>query len=289
MATDIGDLYRTSMTLTSPSGGLVNATTMTLTITLPDSTTTVITPVTPVTTGIYQYDYQTIQSGRHVARWVGTGANPGAYVEVFDVLDAIPPYIVSLADAKQQLNITDTSVDDELRIYLESTTSVVERVRNEAVVKRTFTDEIYLPEYFRGIGQVANSAMPYGIDTARFRVALAHSPALSLTSVARVDNTMTWDVTNLHLDPSGIIDVMFGPTLVGHIAVVYVAGYVIIPATFQLAASMIINHLWQTQRGTRGGPRVGGGMSDTTAIPGFGFAIPNRALELLGGGMPGFA
>lgn len=289
MAVDVGDLYRTSMTLTSPSGGLVNAGTMSLTITLPDATTFPVSPVTPVTTGQYQYDYQTTQSGRHVARWVGTGANPGAYVEAFDVLDALPRYLISMADAKKQLNITDTNSDDELRVYLESATTVVERIRNETVVQGTFVDELYLPEYFRGIGQVANSAMPYGIDTARFRVTVAHTPAISLVSVVRADGTMSWDVANLHLDPDGIVDVMFGPTLVGHILIIYVAGRATIRATDQLAASIIVNHLWQTQRGNRGAPRVGGGVSDTTMVPGFAFAVPNRAIELLGGGLPGFA
>jgi hypothetical protein len=287
MAIDLGDLYRLSMTLTSPAGGLVNADTMTLTITLPDDTT-VPTVVAPASTGHYQYDYLTTQPGRHVAHWVGTGTNPGAYVDIFDVRTASPGYLVSLATMKNQLNLNNTTASDEdLRDFIESATDAVERIRNEAVIRRTFVDEIYLPEYFRGIGQVANSAMPYGIDTARFRVAISHTPALSLTSVARVDGTMTWDVANLHLDPAGIIDVMFGPTLVGHIAVTYVAGYRIVPESFTKAAEFIVQNLWQTRRGVKGGPRVGG--TETTMVPGIGFAIPNQAMELLGGGMPGMA
>lgn len=287
MSIDLGDLCRLSMTLTSPAGGLVNAGVMTLTITLPDDTTVVVTPITSVTTGQYQYDYQTTQAGRHVAHWVGTGANPGAYADIFDVRTASPGYLVSLAAMKNQLKITNTADDEDLRGFIEAATGAVERIRNETIVRRTFTDEIYLAEYFRGIGQVANSAMPYGIDTARFRVAVAHAPALSLTSVVRADNTMTWDVTNLHLDPDGIIDVMFGPTLVGHILVTYVAGYRIVPESFTKAAEFIVQHLWQTRRGSKGGPRVGG--VETTVVPGIGFAVPNQAIELLGGGMPGFA
>jgi hypothetical protein len=286
MAVDVGDLYRLTYTNLSPGGGPVSADTMTLTITLPDGTAAAPVVVAPQSVGVYLYDYQTVQAGRHLARWVGTGTNPGAYVEVFDVRPAAPAYLISLADAKQQLNITNTTSDEELRVYLESITATVERIRNEAIVKRTFTDELYLPEYFRGIGQIANSSMPYGIDTARFRVAVSKSPAVSLTSVSRVDNTMTWTVSNLHLDPSGIIDVMYGAALVGHISVTYVAGYSIVPAEVGLAARIILQHLWETQRGSRGGSRPGG--MDVTGVPGMGFAVPNRALELLGGGMPGF-
>lgn len=272
MATDVGDLYRTSMTLTSPSGGLVNAGTMTLTLTLPDGTPVVVTPITPVTTGTYQYDYQTVQSGRHVARWVATGANPGAYTEVFDVLDAIPRYIISMADAKAQLNITDTASDNELRAYVEAATDVVERVRGEAMVQRTFVEE---HEVYSG------------------RMSLSRPPVVSLTSIISIDGWITWDVNALHVNPrTGVVSTALTTGLLqlnGRVVVTYVAGYAVIPATFQLAAAMIVNHLWQTQRGTKGSPRVGGGLSDTTMVPGFAFAVPNRALELLGSGMPGFA
>lgn len=274
MATDLGDLYRTSMTLTSPSGGLVNAGTMTLTITLPDASTFPVTPVTPTTTGQYQYDYQTVQTGRHVARWLGTGANPGAYVEAFDVLDSTPRYMISMADAKQQLNITDTASDDELRAYLEAATDVVERVRGEAMVRRTFIEE-------------------HEVMYAGGRMALSWTPVVSLTSVVMIDGWVTWDVSRLHLNQTtGVVSTTFQSglfQLFGRLAVTYVAGYQVIPASFQLAASMIVNHLWQTQRGNRGAPRVGGGISDTTMVPGFAFAVPSRALELLGTGMPGFA
>lgn len=274
MAIDVGDLYRTSMTLTSPSGGLVNAGTMSLTITLPDATTFPVSPVTPMTTGQYQYDYQTTQPGRHVARWVGTGANPGAYVEAFDVLDATPRYIISLADAKQQVNISDTSADDELRGYIESATDVVERVRGEAMVRRTFIEE-------------------HEVTYAGGRMALSWTPVVSLVSVVMIDGWVTWDVSRLHVNSTtGVVSTTFQSglfQLFGRLAVTYVAGYQVIPASFQLAGAIIVNHLWQTQRGNRGAPRVGGGISDTTMVPGFAFAVPNRALELLGTGMPGFA
>jgi hypothetical protein len=61
----------------------------------------------------------------------------------------------------------------------------------------------------------------------------------------------------------------------------------VIRATDSLAAQIIIEHLWQTRRGARGGPRPGG--MDTTLVHGLGFAIPNAALELLGTGIPGMA
>lgn len=263
MAVDLGDVYRATFTLTSPGGGLVSSTTMTLTVTLPDGTTTVVTPVTAVSTGTYQYDYQTVQAGRHQARWVGTGSNPGAYVEVFDVRDSTVPYIISLTDAKQQLNMTGTSDDEELRTFLEAGSLVVARLRGEAIVRQTVVEEHY----------------------ARGRVALNCPPVLSLTSVVRVDGTFSWTVSDLHVSPAGVVKPKLGLGLYGDIIFTYVAGYTVVPADTALAARIIIQHLWETQRGSRGVPRPG--LSDGVVVAGY--AIPNRAVELLGAGTAGVA
>lgn len=269
MAVDLGDLYRCSWTNVSPSGGNVNAGVVTLTITLPDQTSTVVTPISPVTTGVYQYDYQTVQAGRHLARWVGTGANPGAQSEEFDVRPANPGYIVSLADARQQLNLTTTVNDEELRYYVEATTAIVEELRGETIALRTVTEEREL-------------------KTGRFP--LSHTPVVSLTSVARVDGSSSWDVSKLYVSPAGVlspINPMTVNDLRGWVRVVYVAGYAVVPANVGLAARIIIQHLWKTQRASRGGAIRGG--VDDGLVTGSGFAVPYSARDLLGAGMPGFA
>jgi hypothetical protein len=283
---DVGALYRLAFTLKSPDGALVNAGTMTLTVTLPDGTQTVVTPVTPVSTGVYQYDYLTVQAGRHLARWVGTGANPGAYSEAFEVSPAAPLYLISLAEAKQQLNMTTTTFDDELRIYIEAATAAVERHRNECILRRTIVEQKFLTDYAWGFGQYYGQANALGIPNRK--IAVDQRPCISLTSVARVDGTITWDTSNLYLSPQGILDVLFGNPISGHITITYTAGYTQIPAEFNLATRIIVQHLWQTQRGNKGWPKPGG-MDDSLGPSGLGFAIPNRALELLGDGIPGFA
>jgi hypothetical protein len=272
MAVDLGDLYRCSWTNVSPSGGNVNAGVVTLTITLPDQTTTVVTPISPTTTGVYTYDYQTVQAGRHRARWVGTGTNPGAQPEQFDVRPADPGYIISLADAKQQLNQNTSANDEEVRYFVEATTAVVEQLRGETIAVRTFTEE----------REVRTGKFP-----------LARTPVQSLTSVATVDGFITWDITRLHVSPAGVVApnpyVNTGLLeLKGWIKVVYTAGYQIVPANVGLAARIIVQHLWQTQRPERGAGSRSTALGETS-VPGMGYAVPNRALELLGSGMPGFA
>lgn len=268
MAIDLGDVYRLSFSNYSPSGGLVNAGSMALTITLPDGTTTspsVTNP--PSVTGQYQYDYQTVQAGRHTARWVGTVTNPGAHVEVFDVRPADVPYIISLADAKAQLNSNTTVNDEELRTYVEAATGVIERHLGIAVVRRSRTEE----------------------HIVRNGLVLNWSPVVAVTSMALVDGTYTWNVADLHWSPAGVVTSPFGVAPYGHVTVTYTAGTPIVPEEYALAARIIVQHLWQTQRPERGASSRSSSLGDSMGYQGAGFAIPNRALELLGSGLPGLA
>ncbi len=267
MALDLGDVVPLAVTVTDATGTATNASSVTLTITLPDGTT--VTPSVanpPAVTGVYTCDYPTVQAGRHVARWTSSGPQ-AAYVDAFDVSPAEPGYLISLADAKEQLKITSSTSDEEVRRYLGATTVVVEDHVGQAVVRRTFSEE-----------HTANCGA----------FVLTRNPVISLVSVALVDGTFTWDVSTLHVSPAGVVTSPLGISPHGHLAATYIAGMAIVPDNYALAAAIILQHLWDTKRGTRGGPRPGG-LDDSLGVVGAGFAIPNRALELLGGGMPGIA
>lgn len=278
MAVDLGDQYRCSWTNISPSGGNVNAGTVTLTITLPDGTTTVISPVTPTSTGVYIYDYLTVQDGRHQARWVGTGVNPGAHSEVFDVRPAAPPYIVSLADAKKQLNMTSTGDDEELREFIEAATGAVERHLDMAVVRRTVVER-------RNFG---NPPVSGSVGVLQ-RFTLTKKPVISLTSVVSADGLTTWNVADMRATDAGVVEVLAGSVVWGPIVVTYVAGLQTIPANYTKATGIIIQHLWDTQRGSSGSAHPAGLDTPGAGFTSFGFAIPNRAIELLGPSISGIA
>jgi hypothetical protein len=270
VAIDLGDVYRCSFDNYSPDGALVNADTMTLTITQPDDTLVTRT-IEPASTGRYLFDFTTAIAGRHRVNWLGTGTNPGADADVFDVLPGNPGYIISLADAKKQLNSKTEVNDDELRDFIAATTAIIEEIRGEAVARRTFTDE-------------------REICTGRFP--LTHTPVVSLTSVATVDGFITWDVSRLHVSPAGVVApnpyVNTGLLeLKGWIRVVYTAGYQIIPPNIGMAARVILQHLWKTQRPGMGAPSRSA--LDDAVVTGSGYAIPYSARDLLGAGMPGFA
>ena len=57
-----------------------------------------------------------------------------------------------------------------------------------------------------------------------------------------------------------------------------------VPAAFNTFARIVLAHLWTSQRGPAALPMGGGEM---VTVPGFGFAIPNMAAELLNGSQGG--
>lgn len=269
---DLGDTVPLTTQITDAAGALTNASSVVCTIGLPDGTTATPAVLNP-STGTYTADYIPAMAGRFTERWTSTGPAT-ARTDTFDVRPADPGYIVGLGDVKRHLNIpaAKTADDEELRTYIEAATRVVEEYRNETIVRRTITEQIET-----GAGTL--------------RVALRTAPVLSLTSVQSVDGTYTWNVAALSVDTAqGSVGVISEAPFYGRINFVYVAGYQVIPGTYTLAAKIIIEHLWQLQR--RPSINAGGGLfgslgadrgSETDSTPsGFGFAIPNRAVELLG-------
>jgi hypothetical protein len=271
MSVDLGDTYRLSTRNLSAAGDLTTATNMALTITRPDDTTVVVNPVTASSTGIYNYDYLTTQAGRHLARWVATGTGAGAYVEAFDVLPADPAYLISLRDVKEVLNIeqSNTSFDEELRIYTESATRAAENHRDEILAKRSFVYETYC----------------YGSTS----VVLPRVPVVSLTSITSLNGSGIYTVGNYHVNrTTGKVTAVGGPSFTGLLAFTYVAGYTIVPSAFLLAVRLIVQHLWETQRGPVGASRFAGGLDDAALMRfrAMNIFVPPRAQELLGEPMP---
>jgi hypothetical protein len=259
---------RLDTTVKDDAGAPVTPTTISLSILLPDGS--IGGPFSPTVdgAGIYHYDFGPAQAGRHVARWVTTGP-VGAKETPFEVAAIwAEAGIISLDDAKHELNIDadDTSDDVEILDKLRSVTAVCED-RVGALVRTVHV------EAHRG----GNAYV------------LAHPPVLSVTSVTSIGSgAAALDVAGLHVDgQTGIVRSKGGGPLPGDVDVSYVAGRTSIPSNVDQAARILLQHLWETQRGTMGGVRAGG--SDDGWDPRFGFTVPRRVQELLTGRYPGIA
>lgn len=183
---------------------------------------------------------------------------------------AQPAPLISLAQAKRHLTIAadSTSYDDEVQLWIDATVTAVEKARGQIVQQRSFTDE-----------------GDFGTGTTSF--VLTNVPVLAITAVATVDNAQTWDPAALHVAPdSGVVTVLSGPPLRGLATVSYTAGMATIPANYTAAGLIILQHLWMTRRGAGAVPRGG---EDEMYVPALGYAVPRRAVELLGLSLPGVA
>ena len=267
-----GGMYPIAVDVLDASGVLVHAASITLTITLPDGTTA--TPaITDTVTGQYRLAYQTTIPGRYTAHAVTTSPVT-SWDDEFDVAATPWPAMVSLTDAKSQLNmdVTDHRFDDELRDFIASATGAAESYKREVIVRRTVTDELD----FYG---VSYTGYGYGFRQ-RFRVRSA--PLISLTSVVAWDGSVTWDVSQMKANPSGTVRVMGGMPVTGLVEVAYIAGYQVIPAHYKRGALVILGHIWETQRGP--GTAASGviGTEEHWRQPGEFFSVPDKAKELLG-------
>lgn len=268
---ELGQVATLSFTAHDTTSTPANGTACTLTIQRPDGTTDG--PYSPAgVAGLYTYNYLPQVSGRHTYRWQATGTpGPGVGVDVFtdsfDVLAATAVGILSLADAKAALNIVGTTTfDAKIMQYVRSLTGFIEKYCGPVNV-RTFTERVYAG----GMSIVLNK-------TPVLEAPMQVTQILSITPVLTYG--LIYDISQLTVDyRNGIVRHTAGlPFIYGPYDVAYSAGRTIVPDAILLGAEAILKHQWQQERGGAG--QVGSfGTDDVTVM--WGFAVPNRALEIL--------
>ncbi|MFD5251330.1 head-tail connector protein [Streptomyces bobili] len=173
--------------------------------------------------------------------------------------------LLTLAEAKAQLNLKTDTDDTELQTYIDAVTEPIEEYIGP-VEPREVTEQ-------------------HDAESGRRILVLRTSPLLSLTSVEGVlAGGVSYPVDGLVLDPdTGEVRRRDRGVFRGLLLATLQAGRPEITPTINLAARMLVQHLWRTQHPTRSGALPGGGddYSVSQPIPGFGYAVPNRVLELL--------
>jgi hypothetical protein len=215
-------------------------------------------------------------------QWAATSTGTGAGVTFgeFDVFDPFETAVLPLQDAKDQLNIpqSNTGSDAEIQSYIATIESALKKYTGGPLVNKVITAE-------RSEMMNNQTVIP-----------VRQRPLVSVTSITSVTGGAIDISGGLDLDiNAGLIRRPLGYPFYGPffqwlptVNVTYVAGWgVSVPPAFNSAARIILQHLWWTQRApSLQGPLAGGA---DVILPGFGFAIPNAAAELLDGaqgGMP---
>jgi hypothetical protein len=269
---NLGELVPLSVAITDATGAAANAGSVSVTITRPDATTVTQGPIAATSVGVYDYDYPTVQVGRHDVRWVATGINASAWTDFFEVLPAIGGQVISLADARSHLKIpaAQTSHDAEIQGYLRAVTRICERY----------------------VGAIARTSYSQVFDGGVTRVMVDHRPILQVTSVTEFGTVLDPSAYRVIAD-SGVIVRLAGqfeqPFLygAGSVVVDYAAGATATSPNVIQAAKIILAHMWETQRSAGGGrPPLGDEPVDTT---GRAYTVPYRAQELLGTPVGGIA
>jgi hypothetical protein len=254
---DVGDTaVLDEFRVTNPSGVLTDAT-VTVTVTKPDATTTTPTPTHPGT-GLYDATVTVDQAGLWTWLWTASGTvvakQPGQFTAV-----APRVLVADFDELRAFLNRTDHVDDDELRTFLHSATDVVEYFLGGPVTVQSFTEQ-----------------QPAPWDSV---IRPRKKPLVSVTSItpyqgSAVASSAYWADTALN---AVRFRTGWAYGFFGEITIVYTAGQARLSESAKLAGLITAQHLWQTQNGAAGLPLA----TDTTFVPGLGFAIPNRAKELL--------
>ena len=173
--------------------------------------------------------------------------------------------LITLAEAKAQLDLDVSTHDTELQVYIDALTAAIER----------------------HVGPVENRAVTETTTAGGATLCLTHIPVVSLTSLVPVLTAGTAiTVSDVAVDSAtGILRRKDGGRFCGGPwTAAYTAGRGGVPPTIKLAALILLQHLWRTQYGaSRGLSGIGGGddFSVTEPVPGWGYAVPNRVLQLL--------
>jgi hypothetical protein len=261
------------------TGALVDPATLTLTIRRPDGTSLPAYTYNPGAVardalGTFHLDVPTtdlVAVGHHPYTWVSTGPGAGAGVGSFDIFDPFEVSVLSLPDAKDHLNIAraNTQYDALIQIWLDTIESEIERAIGGPVITRAVSERVEATDGGR--------ALP-----------LRKRPVVAITSITSLMAGQAIDISDVEVDPNANIARHrlgwpflaggFGPPV---LTVAYTAGLgTSVPAQVSAAARIILDHLWAIQRGPSARPSAGG--EDVSQVFGMSFAIPNRALELLG-------
>ena len=280
MATfDLGDPIPLVFTVLNASGAPENATTVVLTITLPDLTT--VTPAVTGLVGVYTttVPYVATLAGHYVVDWLATGTNACTSSDVFNVMAPDPGFIISLADARAGIGMSaSTTKDEDIRLLIAAVTPIMEDI----------------------VGPILRKTRVETYDGGTSQINLLWSPVISITSIVEsYGSTYVRTLTAQDIfagtgsDAYGYtVDLTTGIVtrrasgvamcfMAGkrNVQVTYVSGRTAISSNVLMATRRLIRHLWsQEQQSFR--PNVLSAPDPNMALTPSGFAVPRVVIEL---------
>ncbi len=252
---DLGDVYATKVEVRDANGTLADPTEVVCTVTDPAGLSVDV-PVQRVDVGVYRAGVRATLPGQWLIHWQATGLHESSETDGFTALTYAP--VVSLREAKEFLNITSTTSDQELRRFL-----MVVSASGEQFTGRVF-------------GRRAVSAE---VDGGARSVVVPDCPIVSVSQIAENGSVVAADGYRVRSAAGGVIERRSGAVAswwaAGLVSVDYIAGYQAQPEQDRQGALVMLKHLWETQRGT---VRMNVGADEWN--PSLTFSVPRRVQEL---------
>ena len=261
-----------------------------LTITLPDRTTA--TPaVASASTGTWSLaaPWTVTQAGHHLWAWSWSGALVAAspVVDSFEVRESPDVTIIAHSEARSILKVPDgdTSRDNDIRGYSTAITEWVEQKVGQ-VVTRQVTENVRsqgrvltlgTPPVRTDLGTTLSTTNRRDGSTTNGLVSI--TPLMTYGFMYAIDDLLVDGETGIIRHAAGLSFFYSADTYFQYQAV-YWAGRKVIPWGITEGAKIALKHLYAVERGSAPSRAVGYGESETVQI-GYGYAIPNRAAQMI--------
>lgn len=257
MSYDVGDLVTVQVVITDAAGTPVNTPTVTIAVTKPDGT--VLTPAPTVTNtgagGIYTAPLTLTAAGIWTYVWTSTGTVVGTEAGQVEAR-AARQLVVALEEFKLHLRFSTTVDDAQLLDTLVAVTDLMEETVGP-VAPITFTEQ----HMVRG----------------RVIVPRRH-PLVSVTSIIPHEGAAM--AADEYVPDTDLNLIYLSNTYArARHQLVYLAGHNPWPSRLKLAGKIIAQHEWRVRNGTGGRPSPDA--DSLEMIPGTGYLVPYRALELM--------
>lgn len=256
-----GDALPFAVNVYDASNALSNAGTMTLMITLPDSTTAGPFTVSPTTTGVYSYNYTSTLPGRYLGQWSASGSNAGGEPQAFYVFPSNP--VITVGEIKQHLSITSSADDDELIAFIAAAIPIVESIA----------------------GPITPTTYTLTVNGGRQKIALPYIPT-SITSITETGLPLVENQDYVVDYTNGIIS--RGTTTwkrlfrngQSNIVITYTTGPANVSANVQMAVKELVRYMWRQVHGGQGSFQDG--FISQAAVSGVSQAMMDRIKMILG-------
>lgn len=277
------------LTLTDANGNPANGSSVVLTLTLPDQTTATPAVANPQA-GTYQLSapYVTTQAGHFTWAWTwsGTSAASSETIDSFEVRQVPDPTIISLAEAREILKIPagNTTYDQQIRGFSQAVTEWVEHMVGPCVT-RQFTEVIRATGTTLILSKTpvrtdlgATLSNPNRPDGSTTNGLVSITPLLTYGFMYPIDQLLVDGPKGIVRQYAGLPFLYSGDPY-GQYKAVWWAGRAIIPFGIYEGAKIALKHVWAVERG---GVTSAASFGESETTPtGYGFAVPNRAIQLL--------